>query len=277
MDNSGNQNNSNQNNSNPQNNPVQTPPPAQPQTPPIPNPAPEPDSPEPTTPVQSPPPSAAPTPPQQPASSIFDRPPGEKPPSPPPPPTSAAPLSAETKAPTSASAGSVIGSVKNVVASSGASGVKIASFAAVVVAVGFAAFFFAKYQQEAKRTQSIISANQAVSSDLIQRVASLVLVPSETPTIATVTERDKLSKEGFFADAENGDKVLVYSNANKAVLYRPSIDKIISVSGINNRNSSVAGASTSASAPFPRQIPTPTSAPLIFPSPTVSAESIPQP
>lgn len=49
----------------------------------------------------------------------------------------------------------------------------------------------------------------------------------ETPTIATVSDITKLQGQPFFAKAQNGDKVYVYSNAKKAILYRPSENKII--------------------------------------------------
>lgn len=47
------------------------------------------------------------------------------------------------------------------------------------------------------------------------------------PTLATVQDITKLQGQEFFANAQNGDKVLIFSNAKKSYLYRPSTDKII--------------------------------------------------
>lgn len=70
--------------------------------------------------------------------------------------------------------------------------------------------------------------------DLLARVgARYDIPPNETPTIATVSDKTKLQNQAFFAKAENGDKVLVFSIAKKGILYRPSIDKIIEVAPLS--------------------------------------------
>lgn len=66
-------------------------------------------------------------------------------------------------------------------------------------------------------------------TDLITRVNNLMVLPDEVPKIAMVTDATKLESEKFFRYANNGDQVLIFNNALKAVLYRPSINKIIDV------------------------------------------------
>jgi hypothetical protein len=61
----------------------------------------------------------------------------------------------------------------------------------------------------------------------------LVLPTNETPTLATVSDPAKLKDQPFFANAATGDKVLIYTNSRKAVLWRPSVSKIIEVSALN--------------------------------------------
>lgn len=51
----------------------------------------------------------------------------------------------------------------------------------------------------------------------------------ETPTLATVTNKEKLGDQKFFQKAENGDKILIYPLAKQAYLFRPSLGKIIEV------------------------------------------------
>ena len=64
----------------------------------------------------------------------------------------------------------------------------------------------------------------------VKAVAKLMVLPQgETPTAATVSDPTKLKDQPFFANSISGDKVLIYTNAHKAILYRPSINKIIEV------------------------------------------------
>ncbi|MBX4216201.1 hypothetical protein KW797_04625 [Candidatus Parcubacteria bacterium] len=78
---------------------------------------------------------------------------------------------------------------------------------------------------------------KAAKEDLdrtVLQVGRLIVLPSdETPTLATVSEPEKLKDQPFFANAQKGDKVLIYSNARKAILYRPSERKIIEVAPVN--------------------------------------------
>ena len=67
---------------------------------------------------------------------------------------------------------------------------------------------------------------------------SMDLPQGETPALATVSDKEKLKDQQFFLKAENGDKVLVYSQASKAILYRPSTKRVIEVAPIYEDNSS---------------------------------------
>lgn len=68
---------------------------------------------------------------------------------------------------------------------------------------------------------------------LVSAVGKLMELPAdETPTVATVADKESLKDQLFFAAAQNGDKILAYTKAMKAILYRPSINKIINVAPI---------------------------------------------
>lgn len=78
---------------------------------------------------------------------------------------------------------------------------------------------------------------QQEMSDLVSEVGKLMSLPEgENPTIATVTDPSKLAGQAFFAQAQSGDKVLLYTNAKKAILYSPSEHKILEVAPINIGN-----------------------------------------
>lgn len=62
----------------------------------------------------------------------------------------------------------------------------------------------------------------------LKQLEKMVVLPKgEEPTLATVTDKEKLSGQSFFANAQNGDKMLVFSKSNRAILYRPKEGKIV--------------------------------------------------
>jgi hypothetical protein len=77
--------------------------------------------------------------------------------------------------------------------------------------------------------------------DVAAKISKLIVLPSdELPTLATVSDPEKLKDQPFFAQAKAGFKVLVYSKAQKAILYDPTTNKIVEVAPINSN----AGATT---------------------------------
>jgi hypothetical protein len=70
---------------------------------------------------------------------------------------------------------------------------------------------------------------------IVSDIGSFIVLPAdETPTLATVSDPDKLKDQKFFANAETGDKVLLYQTSQKAILWRPSTKKIIEISSLNS-------------------------------------------
>jgi len=68
---------------------------------------------------------------------------------------------------------------------------------------------------------------KADAAALKDKVAKLMQLPEEEATVATVQDAEKLSGQEFFKDAQNGDKVLIFTAAKKAIIYRPDSNKII--------------------------------------------------
>jgi hypothetical protein len=119
----------------------------------------------------------------------------------------------------------------------------------LLAAIGVAGYFFLQYQQtQAQLSQSAKANNQA---ELISEVGKLIVLPSgEQPTIATVSDVNRLKEQQFFAHAKNGDKVLIYSKAQEAILYDPFSNKIVEVGPIT-----LTQVSPTASGPMPTAAP----------------------
>ena len=98
----------------------------------------------------------------------------------------------------------------------------------LLVALSVAGYFYYQYRHSAEK------ADAKEIEDLAKEIGSMMLLPDgDTPTLATVTDKDKLSEQPFFQKSENGDKVLIYSNSGRAILYRPSLKKIVDVTTVN--------------------------------------------
>lgn len=103
------------------------------------------------------------------------------------------------------------------------------------LSVIIAVFSFIKYQEAIKGERAGPQVNQSDEvARFVKEVGEFVDLPKdETPTLATVSDVSKLSSQPFFKNAQNGDVVLVYNNAKKAILYRPSAKKVIDITTIN--------------------------------------------
>lgn len=101
----------------------------------------------------------------------------------------------------------------------------------LAVAGGGSAYYY--YSQNQKLAKNPNLAAQEESKRIVEAVGKLIDLPKEEPTIATVTDKNKVKDQPFFAKSENGDKVLIFTKAKKAVLYRPSTNKVIEVAPVN--------------------------------------------
>lgn len=69
---------------------------------------------------------------------------------------------------------------------------------------------------------------------MVDDVAKHIVLPAdEVPTAAIVSDLSKLKGQPFFERAQLGDVVLVYATSRRAVLWRPSSQKLVEVSAIN--------------------------------------------
>ena len=69
---------------------------------------------------------------------------------------------------------------------------------------------------------------------IIEDVGKLVELPvGEKPTVATISDTEALKSQPFFNNAKVGDKVLIYTNAKKAIIYRPSKNIIVEIAPLS--------------------------------------------
>lgn len=88
-----------------------------------------------------------------------------------------------------------------------------------------------------KSTTNTNTASQAEVASLVKKVGKLIVLPTEeTPTVATVSDPAALKDQAFFAEAKKGDKVLIYSNAKKAILYDPVANKVITIAPLKTES-----------------------------------------
>lgn len=111
-----------------------------------------------------------------------------------------------------------------------------------IAALGTAGYFYYQLSLLKKNPEAVA---QEEAEDLVSIVGKLIILPKgEVPTIATVSDPEKLKDQPFFAKAKVGDKVLLYVKAGKAYLYDPEENKILEVAPINVESSAALEAST---------------------------------
>lgn len=106
-------------------------------------------------------------------------------------------------------------------------------------------YFYTQYQQTYKKYQDVVEKNPLSAKneipEIVAQVGALILLPTgDTVTLATVKDVTQVGNSPFFKNAKNGDKILIFKESNehsspsdKAILYRPSINKIIEVGQVN--------------------------------------------
>jgi hypothetical protein len=95
-----------------------------------------------------------------------------------------------------------------------------------IAGAGAATYWYTQYQK-------VVTNPQAGSADevkaLVKKLSIFMELPEESPSVITITDREKLQNQEFFKKAKNGDKIIVYEKARRIILYRPSNSRIIDV------------------------------------------------
>jgi len=110
--------------------------------------------------------------------------------------------------------------------------------AVLVGAAGLAVFFYGQWQRVRNNPlQAQEEKAQREIAEVMEAVGKLMVLPEgEVPTLVVIDDKENIAKDQeFFKWAENGDQMLVYRQAKKAILYRPKSNKIVNVAPISER------------------------------------------
>jgi len=99
-----------------------------------------------------------------------------------------------------------------------------------IIGIGSGVYFYRQYRGSEEQLKNPTDRAKKEAQQLLVKVRKLMVLPNEEPTVATVADVETLKKsQPFFQDAADGDKVLIFQAAKKAVIYRPSTNVIINV------------------------------------------------
>lgn len=100
------------------------------------------------------------------------------------------------------------------------------SLVVLLVGIGLFTFFYRDYKK-VKNNPDIIAKEEI--GNVTKAIGKFMDLPDEVPTLATVTDKDKIKDQEFFKHAENGDKLLLYTRGGMAILFRPTTNRIIGI------------------------------------------------
>lgn len=98
----------------------------------------------------------------------------------------------------------------------------IALVVVCILAIAASVYFFMKYQE----TQNTEASNNA---KIVEKVATTVQLPNETPVLVTVADKTKLANKQLASKVENDDVMLIFAKERRLVIYRPSVDKVADI------------------------------------------------
>lgn len=108
---------------------------------------------------------------------------------------------------------------------------KIVSLLTIVIVALLAFAIFKKFYPTTATPEGQLSEKQIKS--LVTKVSKLINVPEETPVIATIIKADQLiAEQKFYAGSKDGDYLMVFPTAQKAIIYRESENRLINVGPI---------------------------------------------
>lgn len=117
--------------------------------------------------------------------------------------------------------------------------------------LGGAGYFgWMKYNQMYNSPEAVTAAQvaeaEAEKKVILEDISKLMLLPEGDPVLFKVSNKDQMrAQQAFFKDTENDDVLLVFQQAGKAIIFRPSSKTIINVGPVNFDNTAAPTTSTS--------------------------------
>lgn len=106
----------------------------------------------------------------------------------------------------------------------GNKGPRMAVFVGAIVlaaAVGLGSYYFAGGFKD-KNSDEVV----------IENVGKHIVLPDEKPNITTVEQAGELAKQAFFAEVKDGDKILIFPQSARIIIFRPSENILVNVGPI---------------------------------------------
>jgi hypothetical protein len=97
----------------------------------------------------------------------------------------------------------------------------------IIVVLGIFAYYKLYYNTEAAKQRRA----DAKVAALVKKISKIILLPEgQKPAVFDIEDPKLLiGKQAFFAGSEKGDKLLIYAESSKAIIYSPKKDIIVNV------------------------------------------------
>ena len=103
----------------------------------------------------------------------------------------------------------------------------------ILAGIGGTYYFYTQNKKSQALLKDPTAVQEAETKEILKKISEFMILPTdEEPNVATVLDTNQLKDQPFFVQAQNGDKVIIYTKADKAILYRPSTNKIVNVSSV---------------------------------------------
>ena len=103
----------------------------------------------------------------------------------------------------------------------------------ILAGIGGTYYFYTQNKKSQALLKDPTAVQEAETKEILKKISEFMILPTdEEPNVATVLDTNQLKDQPFFVQAQNGDKVIIYTKADKAILYRPSTNKIVNISSV---------------------------------------------
>lgn len=101
-----------------------------------------------------------------------------------------------------------------------------------IVAGGYLGYQKFLVKNEPEKTNESTNPDDEKKS-ILDTLAKFIELPSDEPVIMTISDIEKLKDNPFFTNAKNDDKVIVFKDSKRAILYRPSTSKLVEMQTVS--------------------------------------------